>query len=153
MMSIYLGAMILLVSTMAFSKINWTSPFMVPGFLMTYYTLYVFLTVAAFATGMELCWKRVAATQFTLYMAIANLGRATGAGLLGPLRNRLEWEYVILSFAGFATVMLVMIQLLHLEKHLKDIDRLESNHLEKIIPNLIPAAIKVTSNILPKLQE
>lgn len=101
--------------------------------MVLYYTLYVFLCVGAFATGMELCWKRVAATQFTLYMAISNLGRATGSGLLGRLRAALPWEYVILSFAGFAVVMLVLIQFIKLTKHLKHISLLEEGHVEKEI--------------------
>jgi len=146
MMSVYLVSMILLVSSMAFFKVYWPRPYMVEGFMGAYYTLYVFLTVAAFATGMGLCWKRVAATQFTLYMAISNLGRATGASLLGPLHDLLPWEYVILSFAGFATVMLIFIQLLHPMKHLKYIDKLESDHLENKKVSLIPAWVSISNS-------
>lgn len=150
MMSVYLVAMILLVAVMAFTKLYWSRPYMISGFMMTYYTLYVFLSVAAFATGMGLCWKRVAATQFTLYMAVSNLGRATGASLLGPLRNMLPWEYVILSFAGFATVMLIFIQLMQSNKHLADIDQLESDHLEKLKPIAIPVVDIVGETSLNK---
>jgi PAT family beta-lactamase induction signal transducer AmpG len=137
MMSIYLVCMIILVAVMAFTKIYWPRPYMVEGFMGAYYTLYVFLTVAGFATGMGLCWKRVAATQFTLYMAISNLGRAVGAGLLGPLHGVLPWEYVILSFAGFAIVMLIFIQLVNTKKHLIDIEKLESDHMEKTKPIIV----------------
>jgi PAT family beta-lactamase induction signal transducer AmpG len=90
---------------------------------------------------MELCWKRVAATQFTLYMAISNLGKAVGSGLLGPLREVMPWEYVILSFAGFAIVMLILIQFLRLKKHLDSIDVLEADHLENetlMQPGFVP---------------
>jgi PAT family beta-lactamase induction signal transducer AmpG len=149
MMTIYLVAMILLVSVMAFSKLYWKQPYLVEGFMGAYYTLYVFLTVAAFATGMGLCWKRVAATQFTLYMAISNLGRAIGAGLLGPLRGFLSWEYVILTFAGFAVVMMIFIQLLQTKKHLENIEKLETDHLGKI-PSVVPVTVNVSSGILPR---
>jgi PAT family beta-lactamase induction signal transducer AmpG len=141
MMSIYLVSMILLMVAMASLKIYWSSAFLVTGFISAYITLWVFLSVAVFATGMELCWKRVAATQFTLYMAISNLGKAVGSGLLGPLRNVMPWEYVILSFSGFAIVMLVLIQFLRLKSHLDRIEILENNHLENEIamqPVLIP---------------
>lgn len=142
MMSIYLVCMILLVAAMAFFKIYWSSAFFVTGFISAYITLWVFLSVAVFATGMELCWKRVAATQFTLYMAISNLGKAIGSGLLGPLRKIMPWEYVILSFAGFALVMLVLIQLLNLRKHLDQIEILESDHLEnEIVMQPVPVPI------------
>lgn len=153
MMSIYLVGLIVLVSAMAFSKMYWLRPYLVEGFMGTYYTLYVFLTVAGFATGMGLCWKRVAATQFTLYMAISNLGRATGASLLGPLREILPWEYVILSFSGFAIVMLIFIQLLNTKKHLTDIEKLESDHMGKIKPKMVPITVNASSHILINLSK
>ena len=141
MMSVYLVSMILLMVAMASLKIYWSSAFLVTGFISAYITLWVFLSVAVFATGMELCWKRVAATQFTLYMAISNLGKAVGSGLLGPIHNVMSWEYVILSFSGFAIVMLVLIQFLRLKTHLDRIEILENDHLENEIamqPALIP---------------
>jgi len=130
MMTIYLICLILLVSTMAFFKDYWNVPHFTAVFIIIYYTLFVFLSVASFATGMELCWKRVAATQFTLYMAIANFGRAIGSGLLGPLRNFMPWEYMIVSFGFFATVMLIFIQLIQSKKHLNSIELLELDFLE-----------------------
>jgi MFS transporter, PAT family, beta-lactamase induction signal transducer AmpG len=143
MMTIYLVCMILLVAAMAFLKIYWSNAFLVTGFIGCYITLWVFLSVAVFATGMELCWKRVAATQFTLYMAISNLGKAIGSGLLGPLHKVMPWEYVILSFAGFAIVMLILVQFLRLQKHLDRIQILEQDHLENeavMQPVLMPVA-------------
>lgn len=145
MMSIYLVSMILLVAGMASFKMYWSNAFLITGFMSAYITLWVFLSVAVFATGMELCWKRVAATQFTLYMAISNLGKAVGSGLLGPLRRVMPWEYVILSFAGFAIVMLILIQFLHLKKHQGRIETLENDHLENELA-MQPALIPVTSN-------
>jgi MFS transporter, PAT family, beta-lactamase induction signal transducer AmpG len=132
-----------LMVAMASLKVYWSSAFLVTGFISAYITLWVFLSVAVFATGMELCWKRVAATQFTLYMAISNLGKAVGSGLLGPLRNVMPWEYVILSFPGFAIVMLVLIQFLRLKTHLDRIEILENNHLENEIA-LQPVFIPIT---------
>jgi PAT family beta-lactamase induction signal transducer AmpG len=80
---------------------------------------------------MQLCWKRISATQFTLYMAISNLGLAAGAALMGPLKGFLNWEYVILSYIVFAGVMLVLIRFIHFEKHHKRVDELELQYLEK----------------------
>lgn len=152
-MSIYLICMIVLITVMAFSKAFWPLPFYIQGFIGVYITFYVFLTVAGFATGMGLCWKQIAATQFTLYMAISNLGRAVGASLLGPLRSFLPWEYVILTFAGFALGMLIFIQLIQQDKHLVEIERLESDHLQKFNPTAFPAAVSISSTILPDQQK
>jgi PAT family beta-lactamase induction signal transducer AmpG len=134
MMSIYLFGIILLMAVMASAKAWWVNGAVIAGFMATYYVLYVFLTIAVFATGMQLCWKRVAATQFTLYMAIANLGRAAGAGLLGPMRENYGWEYLILSIAGFALAMVILVQLLRPNSHLLRLDVLEANYLEKVKP-------------------
>lgn len=130
MMTIYLLCIIVLVVIMSLSKEWWGSSWLIAGFIGIYYTLYVFLTVSIFATGMALCWSRVAATQFTLYMAIANLARATGSGLLGPLRSSMKWENVILSTAAFSIAMLIIIQLLRLQKHQGQLEILEIKHLK-----------------------
>jgi len=134
MMTIYLFGIILLMIVMASAKAWWVNGEVIATFMAAYYVLYVFLTIAIFATGMQLCWKRVAATQFTLYMAIANLGRAAGAGLLGPMRENYGWEYLILSIAGFALAMVILVQLLRPNSHLLRLDVLEANYLEKVKP-------------------
>ncbi len=79
---------------------------------------------------MQLCWKRISATQFTLYMAISNLGLAAGAALMGQLKGFLDWQFVILSYIIFAGVMLVLIRFIHFEKHQQRVEELELKHLE-----------------------
>jgi PAT family beta-lactamase induction signal transducer AmpG len=132
MMTIYLAAIILLMVTMALAQPLWSNGVVVAGFMSAYYILAVFLAIAIFATGMQLCWKRVAATQFTLYMAIANLGRSAGSGLLGPIRENYSWEFLILSIGGFALGMLILVQLLRPKSHLLKLDVLEANYLKKV---------------------
>jgi PAT family beta-lactamase induction signal transducer AmpG len=130
MISVYLGLFIIISVSMTLLKQHWSSPILINAYIGIYYVLYVFLSVAAFATAMQLCWKRVAATQFTLYMAISNLGRASGAGLLGPMRKYLEWQYILLSLAGFAIVTLFIIQLLRPNKHISRVTILEDRQTE-----------------------
>ena len=79
---------------------------------------------------MQLCWKRVAATQFTLYMAISNLGLAVGAAIMGQLKELFNWEYVILAYIIFAAIMLVLIRFINFDKHQKRVDELELMYLE-----------------------
>lgn len=126
MMSIYLVLLIILMISMTVLNTYWNDAFLVPAFIFSYYTLYTFLTIAIFATAMEISWKKISATQFTLYMAISNLGRATGAGFLGELKNYLVlWEYVILVYAVAAIIMLVLLFGMNTEKHLLKISQLE----------------------------
>ena len=130
MMSIYLIFLILLVVSAFFLRDSWDNQYMFIGFIGIFYTLIVFTTIAVFASAMQLCWKRISATQFTLYMAISNLGLASGAALLGPLKSFVAWEYVVLAFAVFAGFMLLGIQFLHFDKHTKRVDVLEINQIK-----------------------
>jgi MFS transporter, PAT family, beta-lactamase induction signal transducer AmpG len=130
MMTIYLIILVVLMGAMAFLKIYWQEEAFVMGFIIGFYFLLTFTTIAIFAAAMQLCWKRVAATQFTLYMAIGNLGLAVGAALMGQIKELFTWEYVIFAYIIFATVMLVLIRFINFEKHQKRVDELEVRYLE-----------------------
>jgi MFS transporter, PAT family, beta-lactamase induction signal transducer AmpG len=145
MMSIYLILLILLVVSAFFLRDYWNNQYIFIGFIGILYTLIVFTTIAVFASAMQLCWKRISATQFTLYMAISNLGLASGAALLGPLKSFLAWEYVVLAFAVFAGFMLIAIQFLRFNKHTKRVAMLELNQtrLDESAVNLKPVEIVI----------
>ena len=133
MMSIYLVLLISLILVMFVFRTYWNSQLLVPGFIICYSTLMTFLKIAIFATAMELCWKRISATQFTLYMAISNLGRAAGAGYLGEIKNYfVAWEYVFLVFAVTAILMLVLLTFVKTKKHLLRVNLLDNIHLINI---------------------
>ena len=129
MLTIYLILLIVLTGSLVVFKMYWSNPSFIPAYIFLYNTLYTFLQIAIFATAMELCWKRISATQFTLYMAISNLGRATGAGFLGEIKTFLvEWEYVILVYTASAMIMLLLVVFLKTEKHLLRVNMLENRH-------------------------
>lgn len=125
MISVYLSLLILLVAAMSFFKNLWQNELFVTSFIINFYILLTFTTIAIFASAMQLCWKRISVTQFTLYMAISNLGLAAGAALMGQLKGFLNWEFVILSYIIFAGVMLVLIRFINFEKHQRRVDELE----------------------------
>ena len=111
MITIYMSVLIILVATMSFLTDMWSNDNFVIGFIVAFYILVTFYTIAVFATAMRLCWKKIAATQFTLYMAISNLGLAVGAAIVGPLTEFLDWQFVILVYTIFAFTMIIMIRL------------------------------------------
>ncbi|MDH3268566.1 MAG: MFS transporter [Ignavibacteria bacterium] len=131
MISIYVSLLILLIGAMSFLNVYWQNDVFVIVFIIGFYVLLTFTTIAIFASAMQLCWKRVAATQFTLYMAISNLGLAAGAAIMGQLKGMFDWEYVILTYIVFASVMLILIRFINFEKHQKRVDELEFQYLEK----------------------
>ncbi|MFO6448633.1 MFS transporter [Erythrobacter sp. NE805] len=53
------------------------------GFITAWIALDLLLTVAYLPIAMRLCAPSVAATQFTIYMALSNLGISAGAAVLG----------------------------------------------------------------------
>ncbi|REE24765.1 PAT family beta-lactamase induction signal transducer AmpG [Winogradskyella pacifica] len=117
MLMYYLTFITILIVVFAFSTNLWSNTTVMYGFILIYSTLYTFLCIAVFASGMHLCWKTVAATQFTLYMAISNMGRAAGATLLGVLKTHFSWEYVFLFIAVLPLIMGIMMPFINFNKH------------------------------------
>ena len=125
MIAIYLSFLVLLIIIMFYFSEYWSNPNFVTGFIIAFYILITFTNIAIFATAMSLCWKRVAATQFTLYMAISNLGLVVGAGIIGPLKNIFSWEYVFMTYIIFVMVMLVLLKFINFDKHQNKLEKLE----------------------------
>lgn len=117
MMSLFLVLLACAVGTMSFLAPHWHEPNVVIAFIVAFYTLFVLYTISVFASAMQLCSKRVAATQFTLYMAVSNLGLSVGAALLGPLTARFSYPTVILAFVVCASFSLMMLRFVKLERH------------------------------------
>lgn len=130
MMTIYLSLLILLMAGMFLLKTYWHNELLVTGFIISFYILLTSTTIAIFAAAMQLCWKRISATQFTLYMAISNLGLAAGAALMGQLKNFFDWEYIFLVYILFAAIMLVLIRFINFEKHMTRVNELENQFIE-----------------------
>lgn len=122
MLTLYLAIIIFLIASFAFMNNLWSNNYIVYAFILSYYTFYTFLCIAVFASGMHLCWKTVAATQFTLYMAISNMGRAAGAASLGLLKTNFSWEIVFLIIAIMPVIMAVLIQFIHFDNHRAKVD-------------------------------
>jgi MFS transporter, PAT family, beta-lactamase induction signal transducer AmpG len=125
MMRIYLVLLIAVIISAAMAKPWWDHPFVITTLIALFYMLITFTTIAIFAAAMNLCWKRISATQFTLYMAISNLGLAAGAWLLGPLTSIMSWEYLLVAVAVFPLCMLLLTRFIQFENHTKRVDLLE----------------------------
>ncbi|PTX42170.1 PAT family beta-lactamase induction signal transducer AmpG [Christiangramia gaetbulicola] len=117
MLTIYLILLTILIGVFAFITNLWSSAIIMIAFILCYCTLYTFLCIAVFASAMHLCWKTVAATQFTLYMALSNMGRAAGASLLGILKTSFNWETVFLTIAVIPFILIIIIQFINLKRH------------------------------------
>jgi MFS transporter, PAT family, beta-lactamase induction signal transducer AmpG len=77
--------------------------------------LIVLSNVAFYAVGMQLCWKKVAATQFALYMALNNLGVTAGAWLTGALEKYLTVPqfFYLAAFFSLLTIGIMLLANVH----------------------------------------
>lgn len=88
---------------------SWTSP----RFLITIGIIQAFIYQGGFisfiASCMKLCWQKVSATQFAIYMAGANIGLSMGAGSYAAFESTLSSSqmFIALGLVFFLGVLLV----------------------------------------------
>lgn len=131
MLNIYFFMLIALTAGLAFLNIYWINTWFISSFMVVYQVLYVFATIGVFATAMQCCWKKVSATQFTLYMTISNIGRIVGAKLIGPIKSNFNWEYTFLSFSMMIALAWILIRFMHINHQVKRVVELESKDSAK----------------------
>jgi PAT family beta-lactamase induction signal transducer AmpG len=73
---------------------------------------------------MKLCWQKVSATQFAIYMAGANIGLSLGAGAFAALEGVLAFNqmFIALGLIFFAGVLAV--RFTNFDAHNKNIAKL-----------------------------
>ncbi len=131
MMNIYFIATILLITILTFSKIYWAERNFIYAFMLIQNLLYTFACIGIFAIAMQCCWKKVSASQFTLYMTIANLGQIAFAALIGPLKTNFNWQLTIFGAAVFFAFAWLLLQFLNIDKQMEKVDALEKQELKK----------------------
>ncbi|RYY08735.1 MAG: MFS transporter, partial [Chitinophagaceae bacterium] len=131
MLNIYFFLLIVLTAGLAFLHAYWINTWFISSFMIIYQVLYVFATIGVFATAMQCCWKKISATQFTLYMTISNIGRIVGAKLIGPMTSSFNWEYTFLSFSIFIAVAWILIRFMHISHQVKRVAELEGRDATK----------------------
>jgi PAT family beta-lactamase induction signal transducer AmpG len=73
--------------------------------------------VAFISLHMSICWQKVAATQFAVYMAWSNLCRSFGAQAYGEMSPHLEAGQETLIMAGLSLAGAVLLIFVRLERH------------------------------------
>ena len=66
---------------------EWSEPLMLTAIIWGSELFGIFLAIAMIPLAMQICTPAVAATQFTIYMAVANFGRPVGAWIAGLLAD------------------------------------------------------------------
>lgn len=130
MMNFYFLSSIILIFVLVFSKSYWYSRNFIFAFMITQNILYTFASIGLFAIAMQCCWKKISASQFTLFMTIANLGQMTFAALIGPIRENFNWQISLFAFAIFISIAWLSLQFLNIDRQIAKVAELESKDLE-----------------------
>ena len=115
--ALVLGLYGLLCIFIGLTESSWASP----RFLITIGIVHAFIYQGGFisfiASCMKLCWQKVSATQFAIYMAGANIGLSLGAGTYAALENILAANQIFLLLGLVFFVGALMAWLTDFEKH------------------------------------
>src|SRR5690606_6493162 len=120
------------------AELAWPTPAFLVLVLFLQAFIYQGVFVSFIATSMSLCWVKVAATQFAIYMAWANLGRSFGAGAMSAVEDRLSYNemFFLIGIASFVAVALTWKA--NLAAHRRRIEQLEGEDAERMTPELAP---------------
>lgn len=119
-------------------ELAWSEPAFLLAVLFLQAFVYQGVFVSFIATSMSLCWVKVAATQFAIYMAWANLGRSFGAGAMSAVEGRLSHNemFFVIGLAFFVAVALAWKA--NLAAHRRRIEQLEGEDAGKLTPEFAP---------------
>jgi PAT family beta-lactamase induction signal transducer AmpG len=120
------------------SETAWMSPTFLLSVLFLQAFIYQGVFVSFIATSMNLCWVKVSATQFAIYMAWANLGRSFGTSAVASFESQLAYNemFFIIGIAFFVAVALVWKA--NLAAHRAHIERLASSDVRRLSPDFAP---------------
>jgi PAT family beta-lactamase induction signal transducer AmpG len=93
--------LVMLHGTMALASPLWSQPWVFGLYYVTHALLFVLLSVSVYARAMAACDRLVAATQFSAFMAMLNLGTSFGAQQLGAVQAEWGSSGVFATAAGF----------------------------------------------------
>jgi len=130
MLFIYFFCLILLVSFLSLNKAYWANKSIIYSFMILYNTFYTFSSIGLFAIAMQCCWRKVSASQFTLYMTIANLGQMSFAALINPISSTFNWQISLLFFTLFLAIAWLILYFLNIEKQIELVAAMELKDLE-----------------------
>jgi PAT family beta-lactamase induction signal transducer AmpG len=116
----------------------WPSPTFLLAIVFLQSFIYQGVFVSFIATSMNLCWVKVAATQFAIYMAWANLGRSFGAGAMSALESRLEYNEMFFFIGLTFFVAVALLFRANLAVHRERIELLVGREARRSSPDFAP---------------
>lgn len=118
--AVLLGAMI---AAFGWLEALWADRAFLVAYLVLESGLLAVLNVSLFALFMAVSWPRVAATQFTAYMALLNLSTTIGLKLAGPLDARLDFAAIYLVAGVLQAAVIVVLPFIDPSQARRTLDR------------------------------
>lgn len=87
-----------------FAEPYWGESLSIKTAAFAFLSLFLCLQIAICASAMKICSLKVAATQFTLFMALANLGITLGSAFLGPLEALGGYHAILVAMLIMALI-------------------------------------------------
>ena len=104
-----LGLYGLLCIFLGLTEFAWASPTFLIAVGIAQAFIYQGGFISFIASCMKICWQKVSATQFAIYMAGANIGLSMGAGAFAALQDVLSFSqmFILLGLTFFVGVLAV----------------------------------------------
>ncbi len=128
----------LLAVSVGLLELDTLSPTFLLGTLFLQSFIYQGVFVSFIATSMNLCWVKVAATQFAIYMAWANLGRSFSGFVLSSVESRLSYNELFFVVGVSFFVAVALLWRANLSAHRKRVEVLAGNDARRSSPDFAP---------------
>lgn len=102
-------------AAMLLARAQWSDPAVFIAFVVGWFALDLMVSVSTLPISMRLCEPSVAAAQFTIYMAIGNLGVSAGAWVLGQA-GFMGLGGVFLAVAAWVALALLLMMIVPLPR-------------------------------------
>jgi PAT family beta-lactamase induction signal transducer AmpG len=97
-------------AAMLLARTQWSDPAVFVAFVVGWFALDLMVSISSLPIAMRLCEPSVAATQFTIYMGIGNLGISAGAWVLGQA-GMMGLGGVFLAVAAWVTLAMLLMMM------------------------------------------
>ena len=125
------AALLAVSAAMWLSVANWSDPASFTAFVYVWCALDVLITVVALPISMRLCDPRVAATQFTLYMATNNFGISLAAWVLRFSRQLGGLPMMFVVVFALHLVGLILVVLVKFPRRMAVVDEVAARLAER----------------------
>jgi len=134
----WLLAQLAMAGLMYFSVSYWSDPQIFIVFVLVWIALDNILTVSVLPISMRLCDPKVAATQFTIYMAVSNFGISFGAFMLGRIDGMGGLPSIFLVVGAGMLVSLILLLVVRYPRRPEYYAKLQAKlpHDERIEPRI-----------------